>query len=247
MKAVLVQNKIASAISTPDKYPESWTGEILAEKLGDAQSCLIMHLKDNILREVEVTSEPSHEHTLKPELALETNEESNVLEPNEPILDNSDDDENHPEAQAQALRDYQLPRDRGSAFLGSSKWQTYHRCGRVQVARPFVGNFQPIKKTTQTSIGAPSLQPVEDDDEVDDSYHPSDDEEDETTFEQLWINQEIQWIQLTKLVESTCRYADELAYQRASIDRQEVILARLCKRFRPDQGNSRGGDIDFGP
>ncbi|KAI5652964.1 hypothetical protein M9H77_30151 [Catharanthus roseus] len=39
----------------------------------------------------------------------------------------------------------------------------------------------------------------------------------------------------------------ELAYQRASIDRQEVMVARLCQRFMPDQGSSRGGGTDFGP
>ncbi|KAI5678347.1 hypothetical protein M9H77_09297 [Catharanthus roseus] len=59
---------------------------------------------ENILVEVEVTSEPSHEHTLEPELEPETNKESSIPKPDEPILDNSDDDdENHLEAQAQAL------------------------------------------------------------------------------------------------------------------------------------------------
>ncbi|KAI5673505.1 hypothetical protein M9H77_13869 [Catharanthus roseus] len=38
-----------TAICTPDKYPKSWTGEILAEKLGDAHSCLTLHLKYNVL------------------------------------------------------------------------------------------------------------------------------------------------------------------------------------------------------
>ncbi|KAI5675631.1 hypothetical protein M9H77_06581 [Catharanthus roseus] len=47
MKAVLVQNKIAPAICCPEEYPESWKGEILSEKLGDAHSCLILHLTDN--------------------------------------------------------------------------------------------------------------------------------------------------------------------------------------------------------
>ncbi|KAI5681899.1 hypothetical protein M9H77_03127 [Catharanthus roseus] len=79
IKVVLVQNKIAPTISNPDKYPESWTGEILAEKLGDAHSCLTLHLKYN----VEVTSEPSHEHTLESKLEPETNEESSVPEPDE--------------------------------------------------------------------------------------------------------------------------------------------------------------------
>ncbi|KAI5668599.1 hypothetical protein M9H77_18452 [Catharanthus roseus] len=73
-----------------------------------------------------------------------------------------------------------------------------------------------IKKTTQTSLRASSSQAVEDDDEAGESYNTSDDEEDEaemrTTFEQLWINQEIQGIQLTKIVESTRCYVDELAH-----------------------------------
>ncbi|KAI5662679.1 hypothetical protein M9H77_22002 [Catharanthus roseus] len=33
MKAVLVQNKIAPIICSPEEYPESWNGEILKEKL----------------------------------------------------------------------------------------------------------------------------------------------------------------------------------------------------------------------
>ncbi|KAI5659786.1 hypothetical protein M9H77_28579 [Catharanthus roseus] len=47
MKAVLVQNKIAPAICSPEEYPESWKGEVLKEKLGDAHSCLTLHLSDN--------------------------------------------------------------------------------------------------------------------------------------------------------------------------------------------------------
>ncbi|KAI5682476.1 hypothetical protein M9H77_03704 [Catharanthus roseus] len=53
MKAVLVQNKIAPAICSPEKYPESWKGEVLFEKLGDAHSCLTLHLTDNVLREID--------------------------------------------------------------------------------------------------------------------------------------------------------------------------------------------------
>ncbi|KAI5659457.1 hypothetical protein M9H77_28250 [Catharanthus roseus] len=56
MKVVLVQNKITPAISTLNKYPESWIGEILAEKLGDTYSCLTLHLKDNVLREINETN-----------------------------------------------------------------------------------------------------------------------------------------------------------------------------------------------
>ncbi|KAI5666159.1 hypothetical protein M9H77_16012 [Catharanthus roseus] len=53
MKTVLVQHKIAPAICSPDKYLESWKGEILAEKLGDAHSCLTLHLTNNVLREID--------------------------------------------------------------------------------------------------------------------------------------------------------------------------------------------------
>ncbi|KAI5666425.1 hypothetical protein M9H77_16278 [Catharanthus roseus] len=42
VKAVLVQNKIAPAICSLEEYPESWKGEILKEKLGDAHSCLTL-------------------------------------------------------------------------------------------------------------------------------------------------------------------------------------------------------------
>ncbi|KAI5677403.1 hypothetical protein M9H77_08353 [Catharanthus roseus] len=46
MKAVLVQNKIALAICSPEEYPESWTGEILKEKLGlTGENLLVIALK----------------------------------------------------------------------------------------------------------------------------------------------------------------------------------------------------------
>ncbi|KAI5675511.1 hypothetical protein M9H77_06461 [Catharanthus roseus] len=47
MKAVFVQNKISHAICSPEEYSESRKGEILSEKLGDAHSCLTLHLTDN--------------------------------------------------------------------------------------------------------------------------------------------------------------------------------------------------------
>ncbi|KAI5676263.1 hypothetical protein M9H77_07213 [Catharanthus roseus] len=89
-------------------------------------------------------------------------------------------------------------------------------------------DFLSIKKTTQTGLGVSSSQQVEEDDEVNESYNPSDDEGDETgahnaipldafqiemwtAFEQLQINQEIQGMQLTEIVESTCCYADKFA------------------------------------
>ncbi|KAI5653402.1 hypothetical protein M9H77_30589 [Catharanthus roseus] len=43
------------------------------------------------------------------------------------------------------------------------------------------------------------------------------------------------------------RPGEELAYRRASIDRQEVMLARLRQRFMPDQGSSGGGSTDLSP
>ncbi|KAI5653210.1 hypothetical protein M9H77_30397 [Catharanthus roseus] len=61
----------------------------------------------------------------------------------------------------------------------------------------------------------------------------------QNVFEQLWSTQDIHRTQLVEIVESTRRYADKLAHQRASIDRQEVTLARLCSRFLPDQSSSR--------
>ncbi|KAI5653482.1 hypothetical protein M9H77_30669 [Catharanthus roseus] len=95
--------------------------------------------------------------------------------------------------------------------------------------------FCSIKKTTQTDLGASSLQPVENNDEADESYNPSDDEEDENEM------------QLMEIVESTRRYADELAHKRASIDRQKVMLAQLCQRFMPHQCSNGGGGTNFGP
>ncbi|KAI5649183.1 hypothetical protein M9H77_35188 [Catharanthus roseus] len=46
-------------------------------------------------------------------------------------------------------------------------------------------------------------------------------------FEQLHVAQDIHGAQLAEIVESTRRYANELAYQRVSIDRQEVMLSQL--------------------
>ncbi|KAI5669020.1 hypothetical protein M9H77_18873 [Catharanthus roseus] len=65
-------------------------------------------------------------------------------------------------------------------------------------------------------------------------------------FKHLRVTQDIHGDQLAEIVESTCRYVDELAHHRASIDRQEVILARLCKKFMPDKDNSGSGRANFG-
>ncbi|KAI5669009.1 hypothetical protein M9H77_18862 [Catharanthus roseus] len=53
-----------------------------------------------------------------------------------------------------------------------------------------------------------------------------------TTFEQPRINQDVKGY--------------ELAHQRASIDRQEVMLSHLCKRFMCDHDSIGRGSIDFG-
>ncbi|KAI5653305.1 hypothetical protein M9H77_30492 [Catharanthus roseus] len=83
------------------------------------------------------------------------------------------------------------------------------------------GGFLPVKKITRSGIGASSSQLVEDDDEA----KASDDEEDKvgtqntipmdafqiemrTAFEQLQINQEVQGMQLTEIVEFTRRSVD---------------------------------------
>ncbi|KAI5664532.1 hypothetical protein M9H77_23856 [Catharanthus roseus] len=104
-------------------------------------------------------------------------------------------------------------------------------------------SFCSIKKTTQTGLGTSSSQPFEDNDEADESYNPLDDEEDEvdaqntvpmntfqtemrTAFEQLRSTQEIHGMQLTKMVESTHRYADKLAHQRASTDWRHFFSLR---------------------
>ncbi|KAI5677420.1 hypothetical protein M9H77_08370 [Catharanthus roseus] len=71
------------------------------------------------LVEMEVTSEPSQEHTQEPETNDELDTPSSsvtdptsVPETNVPELEHSDDEEDHPKAQAQAFRDYPLSRDR---------------------------------------------------------------------------------------------------------------------------------------
>ncbi|KAI5675512.1 hypothetical protein M9H77_06462 [Catharanthus roseus] len=72
-----------------------------------------------LIQMVEVTSEPPLEPSQEPK----TNEElvttsssvpdlPSVPETLDPVLEGSDEEEEHPETQAQALRDYQLTRDR---------------------------------------------------------------------------------------------------------------------------------------
>ncbi|KAI5677505.1 hypothetical protein M9H77_08455 [Catharanthus roseus] len=43
------KRKPKPGLNTPEEYPESWNGEVLKEKLGDAHSCLTLHLTDNVL------------------------------------------------------------------------------------------------------------------------------------------------------------------------------------------------------
>ncbi|KAI5663741.1 hypothetical protein M9H77_23064 [Catharanthus roseus] len=52
-------------------------------------------------------------------------------------------------------------------------------------------------------------------------------------------------MRIVRTIKSSGRYADELAHQRASIDRQEVMLARLCSKFMPHQDSSGGDGADF--
>ncbi|KAI5656991.1 hypothetical protein M9H77_25784 [Catharanthus roseus] len=65
--------------------------------------------------EEETISEPTLEPPQEPEINSESSALSSstpVLETSDPILDGSDEEEEHPEAQTQALRDYQLARHR---------------------------------------------------------------------------------------------------------------------------------------
>ncbi|KAI5682206.1 hypothetical protein M9H77_03434 [Catharanthus roseus] len=87
------------------------------------------YLKDNTITSnpscnpspssIPVEVETISESTLEPSQEPETNSEPSapsssypVPEASYPILDGSDEEEEHPEAQTQALRDYQLSRDR---------------------------------------------------------------------------------------------------------------------------------------
>lgn len=72
----------------------------------------------NIPVEVEDTSGPSQEYTHEPETNEELDVLASLLETDVPELENFNDDEDHPEAQAQALRDYQLSRDRARRMSG---------------------------------------------------------------------------------------------------------------------------------
>ncbi|KAI5664778.1 hypothetical protein M9H77_24101 [Catharanthus roseus] len=65
--------------------------------------------------EVETISEPPLDPPQEPETNLESSAPSSstlVAETSDPILDGSNEEEKYPEAQTQALRDYQLARDR---------------------------------------------------------------------------------------------------------------------------------------
>lgn len=52
MEAVLVQNKLLSAIKKTENYPKSWKDKDLEEKLDSAKSIIILHLQDNVIREI---------------------------------------------------------------------------------------------------------------------------------------------------------------------------------------------------
>ncbi|KAI5666811.1 hypothetical protein M9H77_16664 [Catharanthus roseus] len=86
---------------------------------------VVSNLRACVPGEVEVTSEPSLEPSQEPE----TNEKlvtpsssipypPSVLETRDTELEGSDEEEEHPEAQAQALRDYQDPFDLAVIFYG---------------------------------------------------------------------------------------------------------------------------------
>ncbi|KAI5670712.1 hypothetical protein M9H77_11076 [Catharanthus roseus] len=65
--------------------------------------------------EVETISEPTLEPPQEPETNFEpsaTSSSSPIPKASDPILDGSNEEEEHPEAQTQALRNYQLARDR---------------------------------------------------------------------------------------------------------------------------------------
>ncbi|KAI5652548.1 hypothetical protein M9H77_29735 [Catharanthus roseus] len=113
-----------------------------------------------------------------------------------------------------------------------------------------IADFRKIKKTTKINLGTSSSQSVgdEDEDSFDDdgSYDPSTEDapppvpidafqaEIWAAFEQLYLTHFIHGTQLVEIMESYSRYADEIAHHWASMDRQEVMLARLCHRFLPN-------------
>ncbi|KAI5678667.1 hypothetical protein M9H77_09617 [Catharanthus roseus] len=73
----------------------------------------------SIPMEVEVISEPPLESPLEPETnpviptqSCSTPVPSSIPETPDPVLEGSDEEVEHPEAQARAFRDYQLTRDR---------------------------------------------------------------------------------------------------------------------------------------
>ncbi|KAI5662941.1 hypothetical protein M9H77_22264 [Catharanthus roseus] len=124
-----------------------------------------------------------------------------------------------------------------------------------------LAGFHKIKKTNQTGLEASSSQPVEDYDEANEFYNPSDDEEDKagaqntipidafqtemrTAFEQLQINQKIQGMQLTEIVEYTRCYAYELAHQRA-LDHQEYNPC-IEDNVILNGGGGEGGEFTIG-
>ncbi|KAI5658298.1 hypothetical protein M9H77_27091 [Catharanthus roseus] len=103
MKAVLVQNKIAPAICSPEEYPESWKDEILKEKLGHMKNKCFKRIKDEKQRkrgkggnkvdkthEMETVSEPSLDPPQEPEINSESSAPSSstlIPETSDHILD----------------------------------------------------------------------------------------------------------------------------------------------------------------
>lgn len=118
-----------------------------------------------------------------------------------------------------------------------------------------IANYQKIKRTLRSGLAESfSQQPVDEDSSGDnESYDLSDEDAHPTTFmeafqtkawaafEQFRLTLDAHGAQLPQIVESSHRYANELAHYRVSIDRRDVMLARFFSKFLPNQGTSDGG------
>lgn len=94
--------------------------------------------------------------------------------------------------------------------------------------------YRKIKRTLQTDLGDDENYEDEDSSSNDDSYDPSTEDIPTTTSVEAFHTKKQDACEQFRLTQ------DAHGIQRTSIDRQEVMLAKLYIRFLPDQGTSGG-------
>ncbi|KAI5673637.1 hypothetical protein M9H77_14001 [Catharanthus roseus] len=120
--------------------------------------------------EVEVTSEPSLDSPLEPETSVKlpassssTPDHPSILETLDPVLEGSDEEEEHHEAQAQAVKDYQLARDRPGLPIATldlfmfSLPPQFQRHSRLFLSSLFFCSFSAFQTAVSVSSSSPLL------------------------------------------------------------------------------------------